>query len=269
MKAEKIVTVVTLALLSLVATTSSRAQSMQFEDDEWHVVSPTFYLWLFQVDGDLTVKGQSRDVDMSISDVMDNMDTGLQLYLEVDKGNWGGFVEGSFLGFTEDSKVAGVKFESDLDIIIVDFGGTYRVWRTEDPDLTLYAMAGGRYWNFDLEVDGNGAAAPDGSTHNDIIDPFVGARLRWDVTEKFHLGTRFDIGGFGISDSQSDLTWQTWLLMSYDLTKRFSVLGGYRALALDYDDGNGVDERGYDLVFHGPVIGFNFDIFGWLEDRKK
>lgn len=268
MKTIKSISIVVAVLLSLYAVPSIHAESMQYDDDNWHFISPTFYLWLFQVEGDVTAKGTTRDVDMSISDVLEKMDTGFQLYLEVDKGDWGFFVEPSLLGFSEETKVGGTKFKSDLNITLADFGATYRVWRIKDPlPLTVFAMAGGRYWGLELNVDTPGAGFKT-TQHKDLIDPFIGFRVRSDLTEKLHLGCRFDIGGFDISSSQSDLTWQTWLLLNYDITKRFSVFGGYRALAVDYEEG-GKNERGVDLVFHGPIIGLNFDIFGWLADRKK
>lgn len=268
MKNFKAFAIATALLATIGVATPCFAESMQYDDEDWHVVSPTFYLWLFQVDGNLTGKGPNQDVNLSMGDVMEDM-TSFQLYLELNKGDWGGFVEPTFIGYESEEKKGGVKFKTDADLMLVDLAATYRFWQTDDPaPMSFFALAGARYWNFDFEVDGKGAAAPDSSEQEDLIDPFIGARLRMDISDKLHLGSRLDIGGFRISSLQSDLTWQTWLLLSYDVTRRFAVMGGYRALALDYEDGSGGRKKEVDLVFHGPVLGFNFDIFGWLADRR-
>ena len=242
---------------------------MQYDDDDWHIIAPTFYMWLFQTDGNLTLQGTTHNADLSIAGVLNHANANIQVYLEVDKGPWGVCVEPTLLSFSGSTMDGGQQYKSSVDIVLVDFCGTYRVWRTKAPKpMRLDALVGGRYWNFDTDVNGVGPA-PDANAHLNIIDPVVGGRFRMDVTEKFQLGLRADVGGFGLSDKQSHLTWQTWMSIGYDITKRFSVFGGYRALSLNYDEGHGTKAKGTDATFFGPVIGFDFDIFGWLEDRKK
>src|ERR1041384_246148 len=270
MKIQRIATVVTVALLALYASPASPAQSMQTESNEWQFVAPVFYYWLFQVDGNITAKGTTHNADLSIAEVLDDLKQNVQVYLELDKGDWGACVEPTLLEFSRDSKEGGLTFKNSVDILLVDFAGQYRVWHARNPKpMSLYALAGVRYWNYDIEEDGKGVGAPNRSAHLDIIDPIIGARFRADVTEKLHLGTGFDVGGFGLTDKQSHLTWQTWLLVNYDVTKRFSLFGGHRALGLNYDINRGSQNKGVDAVFSGPVIGLNYDIFDWLADLRK
>jgi hypothetical protein len=268
MKIPRIVSVA--AAFSLLAVPSCWAKSLQTTNDDWQIISPVFYLWLFQTDGNLTLKGKSHNTDLSIGDVLDKQETAIQLYLEANKGDWGGCIEPTYLSFSSRTKSAGVKYDNNVDILLVDAAGQYRFWHTTDPNpMSLYAMLGLRYWNYDIESDGRGTGAPDLNANLDIIDPIMGLRFRMDVSDKFHLGARGDIGGFGLTDKQSHFTWQTWLLMKYDFTKYFSTFVGYRALGLNYEEGHGIDNKGVDVVFSGPVIGLDFDIFGWLADRKK
>ncbi len=269
MKVQNVLTLVTIALL-LCASPAARAQSMQTKSNDWQFIAPTVYYWLFQVDGDFVAKGKTHNTDLSIGKVVDDLNQNIQVYLEVDKGDWGAYIEPTLLGFSGDSKQGGFKFKENVDILLVDFAVQYRVWHTEDPKrMSLYALAGVRYWNYDIDVDGKGAAAPDANAHLDIIDPIIGTRFRMDINKKLHLDTGFDLGGFGITDKQSHFTWQTWVLLNYDVTKRLSLFGGHRALGLNYDENHGRQHKGVDVVFSGPVIGFNYDIFGWLADRKK
>ncbi len=57
-----------------------------------------------------------------------------------------------------------------------------------------------------------------------------------------------DVGGFGVS---SDLTWQAYGGLGFQLNDWFSAQAGYRYLLEDFDDGSFV----YDVALHGPLIG--------------
>jgi opacity protein-like surface antigen len=57
-----------------------------------------------------------------------------------------------------------------------------------------------------------------------------------------------DVGGFGVG---SDLTWQAFGGVSYDINETWSIKAGYRALATDYENGG----FRLDAVSHGPVVG--------------
>ena len=88
------------------------------------------------------------------------------------------------------------------------------------------------------------------------MDPFVGLRVRHELSPGKELQFLGDIGGFGVG---SDLTWQLFAGYGFDFWKS-SLHGviGYRALAVDYSQ----DDRGFknnlDLILHGPVIGLSF-----------
>jgi hypothetical protein len=56
------------------------------------------------------------------------------------------------------------------------------------------------------------------------------------------------IGGFGVS---SDLGWDAFAGLGYEFNDRFSMVGGYRALGVDYTN----DEFVFDVVQHGPIFG--------------
>ena len=49
----------------------------------------------------------------------------------------------------------------------------------------------------------------------------------------------------------SDLTWQAFGCLSYDINETWSIKAGYRALATDYENGG----FKLDAVSHGPVVG--------------
>jgi hypothetical protein len=82
--------------------------------------------------------------------------------------------------------------------------------------------------------------------------PVIGVRGVANVTPKFFLVGKFDIGGAGIG---ADFTTQLYGLAGYKFTKHVAVLGGYRWLKVDYDD-----EQGFlfDTTMSGIMLGMRF-----------
>ena len=69
------------------------------------------------------------------------------------------------------------------------------------------------------------------------------------------FSARADIGGFGVG---SDLTWNLVGLLGYEfdlLGAPATVLGGYRVLYQDYENGNGSDKFAYEIYTYGPILG--------------
>jgi hypothetical protein len=107
------------------------------------------------------------------------------------------------------------------------------------------------YLNVDLDTSATSGRSQD----TDFLDPIVGARGNWRITEGFWLGARADIGGFGIG---SKLSWQLIGTLGWDPCECMSVIGGYRLLDIDYSEGSGSEELGLDLQFRGPMVGVMF-----------
>jgi hypothetical protein len=246
-----------LAVGLLVAGTASAARAADPDPDAWHVgITP--YAWAVGLYGDLTVRGQSTDVDASFLDLLDKTDTlvGLAGRLEVTKGRFGVF--GDFFYAKTEVEDAGV---TGLDVTtrmwFIDFGGQFRVLdTTEDrvPGLTLDVYGGGRY-NF-LELDLDTAGVPSRNQSKNWIDPIVGARLGVHFTEHVFLLFAGDVGGFGVG---SDFAWSVLGLFGYKWqsgTVEWAILAGYKALGQDYTDGSGPQRFRWDVVMHGPVLGF-------------
>jgi hypothetical protein len=156
----------------------------------------------------------------------------------------------------------------DVDLFA---GGRYWYLKTEIdlfmppvvvPGFTLsrsVAITGrrGRVRTLDLhgiEISGvtAGGIDDDFEASTDWIDPIVGLRLHADVTPKVGVTVLGDLGGFGIG-SASRFTWQAIGLVTYDLSERWVLQAGYRALGLDRDAGVHAD-----FVMHGPIIGATF-----------
>lgn len=63
------------------------------------------------------------------------------------------------------------------------------------------------------------------------VDPFLGVRGYYYLTDDLYTVAKADIGGFGVS---SDLAWQVYAALGYKLTKRTTLELGYKYMAVDY-----------------------------------
>jgi len=100
--------------------------------------------------------------------------------------------------------------------------------------------------NIDVERDGNNLSNDD----LNFLDPFVGLRLA-NFWNKFGLGGRFDMGGFGVG---SDFSYKYNAFAAYQFSKLFVLELGYQGYKPDYSD----DNIGYNVASAGFFIGGSF-----------
>ena len=86
----------------------------------------------------------------------------------------------------------------------------------------------------------------------DWVDPLLGARVAVDVTKRWSVFARGDVGGFGIGNA-SDLTWQGMLGSQFRVADHASLTAGYRALGIERDG------PVKNTILYGPQIGVLLD----------
>jgi hypothetical protein len=227
------------------------------EDDKWHFITAP-HVWAAGMDGDITVRGMTSDIDIGFDEILDHMEGSLMAYFELRKEKFGFYASPLYLKLSGGADSRRLDLDLEQELWIVEFGGFYNLGRfgNERP-LTVDAIFGGRYWHnkIDTELTGPLIGERDDSNTTDLIDPLIGLRANQHLTDKISWSFRGDIGGFGISDDTSDFAWQTMGLLGYDFSRKFTLLAGYRALALDQEEGSGNNKHGLDIVMHGPIIG--------------
>jgi hypothetical protein len=242
----------------------------------------TPYGWLTALKGTQTVRGRSVKVDASFIDIVEKSDSLVALMGNVEARNGPfaiyGDVVWSKIG-AEGSNVRsrtlapgvagtlGTSLNIDITMAIAEIGATYEVARSGP--LALDVLGGARYWyqeadlSFnlvgavdvgDLSVVGARAFARSGSV--DWLDPVIGARVRYAVAPGHELFLRGDIGGFGVG---SEFSWQAIGGYGFEFGSyqgiTFSGVIGYRALSVDYVQGEGRQRYEFDMLQHGPVLG--------------
>jgi hypothetical protein len=108
-------------------------------------------------------------------------------------------------------------------------------------------LVGLRYYDTDFELTPSSIGG-----EKDWVDPIVGARWGWSMSERWSLVVRGDVGGFGIG---SDLSWQVYALADWQPWQHVSFTGGLRALGIDYRAGEESNLFAYDITVWGPLAG--------------
>lgn len=200
------------------------------------------FLWLAGIEG----KGGDAsappvDIGENVS-LFGNIDGGFLLALEARApgGRFSLLADGLYLSLADDEG----SLQTDTDALMLELGAGLPLG-----DSAWEAIAGLRY--VDLEFGTDVAGLPSTNSQADWIDPWVGARGKIPFGERWGLGLRADVGGFGVG---TQLTWQALAAFHADLGKSVRLDIGYRAISLDFDDG----DLEYDALIRGPLIAFAF-----------
>ena len=246
--------------LAVVCLGSSQA-GHAVESDAWqYEVTP--YIMTAGLDGTAGVRGVTSDIDMSIGDVLDDLEMGFMGMFTARKGPWMYGLEGVYfkLGSEGAKSVTGpfghvtVNGALDLTSKMYIYQGTvgYRVL----DDITTVDLIGGlRYTKLDVDmtvtitttpgiVFPGGARSASGS--ESWTDAVVGAIVHHPVSDNVSLLGYADVGGGG-----SDLTYQLIVGADWEFSKGYTAKAGYRLLDWDYEE----DGTVWDMTASGPYLG--------------
>jgi hypothetical protein len=248
----KIQVVVALALLLVAAPLQAQAPAGT-EARKWEY-RLTPYLWTAGLDGTLGAGGRTADVDLSFSDIIEDLDFAAMLTFEARRGPRVFLLDTTYTDTSDDAETPGPLFSGGdftSKQLMVDLEVGQRV--SQSPKLSVDALVGLRYWNVKNELDLEAGTAPavEVRSSKSWLDPVLGALARASLSPKWNASLKFDIGGFGIA---SDFTWQFFAGFNYALSQKGSLVFGYRYLDVDYDDDGFV----YDVATHGPLLGYQF-----------
>ncbi len=264
--------IVSLLIVALTLTLFAPAVSAEEkakEKSDWEFqVAP--YMWFISTSGDVTVKGQKSDLDLSFDDIWDELNIAAMLAFDARNGRWG-FYGDIIYANLGDSDVEGplgfVKIDPTIKLAWLTAGGFYRLgsWGLSEaaakkaPTVTMDVFAGARYTYLDIELDFKNVPQPTASGDKHWVDPLVGSRVILDLTQRWAISLDGSIGGFGVG---SDFAWDAAGLIGYRFPlfskeNNAALFGGYRARYQDYTDGSGDDEFKWDVTLHGPILGMS------------
>ncbi len=257
----------------------AQASGTEASSSEWEV-SLAAYLWGAELIGDVEADGVETHVDMSFSDILENLNLGAMVFGAARYGRWVGMLDTLFMQLEDDPSFrrSGVfpgvtntaRIDVELNQLLLDLKGGYRLldrgvpW-VEGEDgrrLTLDLLGGGRYWYIGTDIHARASVAGVGfarevSDSLDWIDPLVGLRVRADLTDRLALMVIGDFGGFGIG-SASNSTWQLQGFFGWRVSDRWRLHAGYRALDIRRVNGSGTAKTTTDMQMRGPLLGLSY-----------
>lgn len=215
------------------------------------------YVWAAGMDGKVAQFGSPEvEVDASFSDVLKHFDIGLMGVGEARYGRFGvatdllwvklSAEQDTPLGLLADS------VDADVETLMFTAVGSYSLFLDDTASLDI--VAGGRLWSVDTELNFNGGVLAGRSASDDEtwVDPVVGLKGRANFTSDFYITGWGFIGGFDVS---SKFMWDVMGGLGYSTSDSFSIIAGYRGVGVDYSNDGFV----YDVVQHGPLLGFVFN----------
>ncbi|HKP68847.1 MAG TPA: hypothetical protein VJV05_06165, partial [Pyrinomonadaceae bacterium] len=185
----------------------------------------------------------------------ESLDFGLMGAFEVRKGKIVSLTDFMWIKLSKEQETPRRFFDTaklGINLLIIDPEVGYRVVENEHGSLDL--LGGVRIWSVEANLNVTSGLLPgfDVSQRKTWGAPVVGFRGLVNITPKLFLTTKADIGGFGWA---ADLTWQWWGAVGYRVHKNVALVGGYRYLQVEYDDGEGFI---YNTQMQGLMLGAKF-----------
>jgi len=215
------------------------------------------YAWLTGLNGNISRGPLTLAIDQGFSDIVDDLNMAAALQMEARNGCWGIMFDGFYADIGTSAETMSPLYgegKVGLKQILVELDLAYRLHETPRSFIDLFA--GVRYNSLRLDLsaatnDPSLAPAISETVDRGWADPLIGVRGQWNISDRWFIAGRGDIGGFGI---ESDFAWNVQATVGYQFTDTFSTELGYRYFDTDYRDG----DFEYDIAEHGLFIGFNF-----------
>jgi hypothetical protein len=225
---------------------------------DWKFVAAP-YLWAMSIDGDVSLGSRTAEFSIDfVDDILSELDFAALGHLEVQKGRWGFFFDNIYSDISAKGQTPLGEVKLDNSLFVMEIGAIWQVteWLSNTPQKPsgVFELVGGvRYWDIENEISFSSNEKRERAA--DWTDPFVGARMLIPLSERFVLTVRSDVGGFGAG---SDFSWNVVGLFGYEFTEMISAWAGYRAVGVEFEEGEGINRYEIDATFHGPILGAMF-----------
>ena len=213
----------------------------------------TPYLWIAGISGNAGIGNLSVKVDSGITDTNVHLSFGFMGTLEARKDRFIIVTDLQYSNLGTDHPTPGPLFTSataNFKTFILDPEVGYRIAENTDKGTSVDVVGGFRYWHLEPDLTFTAGALPTvtASRSRGWVDAVGGIRGRARLSKRLFVIGKGDLGGGG-----SKFTYQLFGGMGLLMGKRFALIGGYRALSVDYNKDNFL----FDVVLHGPVFGLS------------
>jgi hypothetical protein len=223
----------------------------QSSSNEWQfAIAP--YLWAAGMDGTMTIADREADIDVPFSDIIDNLDLAFMGHFDMRNERWMLASDLIFVDLEDSEEQTNGTVTAGLKMTLLEAWGGYRI----SPAVTL--LAGARWVDMSASIrfiGDRGIVENEADAGPSWIDPLIGIHVFAPLSDRWWFGGHGDVGGFGVG---SELTWQVYADIGWKASDLISIILGYRALDIDYEDGSGIPFVGVDVAMTGPQLGVAF-----------
>lgn len=240
-----------LALLGGAMGTASAADAAPAGGEKWQHTA-ALYMLAAGMSGEAAIGPVGADVDVSFSEILENLEIGAFAAYRGTNGTWSVMVNTMFIGLgaTKDGRLGGAAdVDFDQAMLEVDAGWRYA------KHFELYFGLRATDLDMNLEVRPAIGATQNADDQQTWVDPLVGIRFETPMGSNWTFVARGDVGGFGVG---SDFAWQAMTHFDWRISKHWGAAFGYVALDMDYEDGDGSDYFKYDIIATGPFAAATF-----------
>ena len=223
------------------------------DDDKWQFIfSP--YFWMAGLHGSTGGPNRTVQVDESFGDIFKSLKFAFMGVFEANKGRLAVQTDVEYVSLEDEKATPGPLF-SNATANIKTFVFTpevgYRFYNEPEKGSFVEVLGGTRIWHLSSDLTFGAGVLPAFEIKNSRtwVDAVAGLRGKAALSEKFFLMGRFDLGGGG-----SKFTYQLFGGLGYNINKKIALVGGYRALDVNYDRDNFV----YNTNQRGPIVGVGF-----------
>ena len=230
------------------ATTETEEKQAAAQQDDWEFAL-SFYVWMPDIE---TTTASGHELEITFSDILDNLDMTLMTSFGARKDKWTFMTDVVYLhlNYSDNINIGSLLKVTDLHMknVIVSPAASYEIMGGEKGSLQL--LAGARFLWIELGLDLETlpplpSKKTDDDADGDVWDGIVGVRGRLNLTDRWFMPYRFDIG-----TGDSDKTWQAMGGFGYRFDK-VKVLAIYRYMKWDFGNDSPMD----DLKVYGPMVG--------------
>jgi hypothetical protein len=218
--------------------------------DHQFLISP--YLWFSAVGSRLGTPIGTVETEASFGDIMSNLDFGFMGTLEYRRGRLGLIGDAVYMNVGTSRDLPGIAGFTSADGRLKQLGATgYVAWRASDLSFVDIDLLGGfRVFsiNTSVELDAQGQGGPGFSVNETWVDPVLGTRVAFHLSDRWTATGLVDVGGFGVG---SAISWQGLVKFAYRISRNVSAEAGYRYLHYD----RSTPPVRLEQSFSGPLLG--------------
>ncbi len=125
------------------------------ESKNWEFKLAPFYLWAVNMDGDMTLQGNTVPLTIDFDQIVDNLEGLFTVHFEgMHKSNWGFLADISYININDTQTSPGPTMNIDFTTVMTELAGVYQMNLGAD---SVDFFGGIRYYKLEAEIDVVGA----------------------------------------------------------------------------------------------------------------